>query len=128
MTSDGSFGSRNTRWRRAKPENAVSYQITNARNRTKGRGLEFNLKLEDLLPLPTHCPVFGFPLNYQSDNSNDPTGFSLDRIDNDKGYVRGNVIVVSLKANKLKRDASLEDLRQLLAFYEKFMPSSGRST
>lgn len=126
--SDGSFGARNTRWRRAKPENAVRYQIANARNRAKARGLEFDLQLEDLLPLPSHCPVFGMALNYQSDDPNDPAGFSLDRIDNLKGYVRGNVVVVSLKANKLKRDASLDDLRQLLAFYERLMPANDRST
>lgn len=117
--SDGSFGARNTRWRRAKPENAVSYQITNARHRAKERGLPFNLTIEDLMPLPTHCPVFGIPLNYLSDNSNDPTGFSLDRIDNLLGYTKGNVIIVSLKANKLKRDASIADLMTLALFYAK---------
>lgn len=71
------------------------------------------------MPLPTHCPVFGIPLNYLSDNSNDPTGFSLDRIDNLLGYTKGNVIIVSLKANKLKRDASIADLMTLALFYAK---------
>lgn len=121
--SDGSFGARNTRWRRAKPENAVRYQLTNARRRAKLRGLVFDISLEDLLPLPTHCPVFGFELNYQSEDSNDPTGFSLDRIDNNVGYVRGNVLIVSLKANKLKRDATIADLTILAAFYSRLATS-----
>lgn len=106
----------NMAWRHKCPENAVSYQITNARRRAKERGFGFDIELSDFLPLPTHCPVFGFELNYKA-RPNDPTCWSLDRIDNALGYVKGNVVIVSLKANKLKRDATAEELRQLADFY-----------
>lgn len=43
---------------------------------------------------------------------------SLDRIDNRLGYVKGNVIVVSHRANAIKRDATLDELRRIVAFYE----------
>jgi hypothetical protein len=42
----------------------------------------------------------------------------LDRVDNTKGYVKGNVIVVSRRANVLKKDATLNELRQLADYYE----------
>lgn len=109
----------NKAYRRKSPENAVRYQLTNARYRARQRGLEGTIVLEDLLPLPTHCPVFGFELNYLATDPNDPTCWSLERLDNEKGYVPGNVAIVSLKANKLKRDASLADLKALVAWLER---------
>ena len=43
---------------------------------------------------------------------------SIDRIDNNRGYVSGNVLVVSNRANLLKNAASLIEMKQLVAFYE----------
>ena len=81
------------------------------------RGLDFDLTEEDLA-LPSHCPIFGIPLNrgLGVGRQNSP---SVDRIDNSKGYVKGNVVVVSLKANAMKRDATLDDLKRMVNFYEK---------
>uniref|UniRef100_A0AB74UMJ1 Uncharacterized protein n=1 Tax=Caulobacter phage BL57 TaxID=3348355 RepID=A0AB74UMJ1_9VIRU len=49
---------------------------------------------------------------------------SLDRIDNALGYVPGNVVVVSWKANRLKNSGSLQDLKALLTFYESLQEQS----
>lgn len=57
-------------------------------------------------------------LKYDADNPNDPACWSLDRKDNSLGYVKGNVVIVSLKANKIKRDATPLELRQVADFYE----------
>jgi hypothetical protein len=89
-----------------------------ARARAKREGLEFDLILSDVA-IPDRCPVFGFPLVIGQGRPSKASP-SLHRIDNSKGYTRGNVVVVSYKANTMKNDATLEQLRQLVAFYEKF--------
>jgi hypothetical protein len=69
--------------------------------RAKQKGWEFSITEEDIC-IPECCPVFGMPLKlfgrgWRSDNSP-----SLDRIDNSKGYVPGNVVVISYRANMIK--------------------------
>lgn len=78
----------------------------------KERGLEFSIERKDF-PIPATCPVLGIPLDRRTPDHIP----SLDRIDNKRGYVPGNVIVVSLRANKLKRDATIEELQRMAAFY-----------
>jgi hypothetical protein len=48
---------------------------------------------------------------YQSDGSP-----SLDRIDPKKGYVKGNVAVISYKANRIKQDATPEELEAVASW------------
>jgi hypothetical protein len=43
---------------------------------------------------------------------------SLDRIVPEKGYVEGNIAIISQRANTLKQDASLDDLRNLVTWLE----------
>lgn len=86
-----------------------------ARMRAKNKGLEFNITKEDLLPLPTHCPVLGFELKFGT-GPRLPNSGSIDRIDNTKGYVKGNIRVISWRANTLKNDASLEELEAIVKY------------
>ena len=74
----------------------------------KARGLEFSISEEDL-DWPRYCPYLGVELNYQSDDKADNVA-SLDRIDSTQGYVKGNVQIVSSLSNKMKSDASKDDL------------------
>jgi hypothetical protein len=92
---------------------AAARTTTNNRKRT----VEFDLTETDLA-WPTHCPVFGIKLHYPGQFHHDPAGASFDRIDGKIGYVRGNVIVVSHRANSLRKDATPDELRALLNFYE----------
>jgi DNA-directed RNA polymerase subunit RPC12/RpoP len=81
-----------------------------AKSRAKERGHEFTLSKEDVV-IPTHCPVFGMPLVVHSGRSGGKADSpALDRIDNSRGYVKGNVQVLSHKANVMKADASREEL------------------
>lgn len=91
----------------------AEYLLRRAKTRATRRGIEFHLTLDDVLPLPAVCPVFGTPLT-NSDGHQNPNAYSLDRIDNTKGYVPGNVAVMSYRANRLKNDATPEDLQAIL--------------
>lgn len=88
-----------------------------ARCRAKRRGLRFTMTVEELV-IPKRCPVFGFPLSKQIVKGN-LRAPSIDRIDSRKGYVKGNVAVISLRANLLKNNASLEELQALVRWMKK---------
>ena len=65
---------------------------------------------------PKVCPVLGIKLDWGRNglNNNSP---SLDRINNNKGYVKGNVIMISNLANKMKSNATPEQLNQFNRYY-----------
>jgi hypothetical protein len=84
--------------------------LTRAKRGAAGRDIEFHLTENDL-ELPLKCPIFGCDLNYISLAAKVcPETPSVDRIDNTKGYIPGNVHVVSFRANKLKNDATPAEL------------------
>jgi hypothetical protein len=98
---------------------ALRRMLSKAKTRAKRRGLEFSLRLEDI-KVPKTCPVLGIPLSYgwgrgctRRKNFNSP---SLDRRNNTRGYTKDNVRVISLRANHLKGDASVEELKAVLAY------------
>lgn len=81
-----------------------------AKRRAKVKGLEFDIDVEDIV-VPTHCPVLGIPL-YRGNGVQSYNSPSLDRIDNDKGYVKGNVAVVSTKFNRMKTDMTTKQVER----------------
>lgn len=95
---------------RVKASSEVSKMLRRAKARAKLKGIEFNLVEADIV-IPTHCPILKMPLMHKkgspggSDNSP-----ALDRIDNSKGYVSGNVRVISHLANMMKSSATEEQL------------------
>ena len=107
------------RWRRWKDQHPKSHLLNRAKLRAKKRGIPFALTVNDI-EWPTHCPVLGFELDYNKTPSGSRWRLenipSLDRRDNSLGYVPGNVFVISYRANTLKRDASLIEIKALLAY------------
>lgn len=103
-------------YRKAHPEKrqGIAWLIGQARYRAKLSKLPFNMTASDL-HIPEVCPVLGIPLFYSAKRWNSP---SIDRIDNDKGYVTGNVKIISYRANVLKSNATLTELRALVAYME----------
>jgi hypothetical protein len=77
------------------------------------KGTSFNISSDDII-LNEYCPFFNTKLNYNSQRKNclsDPTYASIDRIDNSKGYVKGNVWIISRLANQMKNNASIDELK-----------------
>ncbi|NCW69656.1 MAG: hypothetical protein EBV86_14045 [Marivivens sp.] len=88
----------------------------NVRQRAKKTGKEFTITQEDL-EWPTHCPILGVELKYGGNSTEEKhNSFSLDRIDNSKGYVKGNVRVISARANSLKSNATIEELENIIKY------------
>ena len=83
--------------------------------KAKQRGLDFNIDETDI-PLPEKCPILGITLQ-RGKGTVRSFSPSVDRIDNTRGYVKGNVVVISAKANSMKQDATLDQLKTLYEFY-----------
>lgn len=85
--------------------------LVRARRRAAKLGVAFSLTAEDLPPVPDFCPALG--LRFQcGDGRPVPESLTLDRINPALGYVPGNVMWLSLRANAMKQDASLEQLQK----------------
>lgn len=92
-------------WRTSPPEKRMFLQ---AKNRAKRKGIEFNISLEDI-KVPEVCPLLNLPF-FPGTKGNYRQTPSLDRIDSNKGYIKGNVWVISNRANTMKTDALKEEL------------------
>ena len=93
------------------------YTLVKLRSRAKKAGLDFNLTATDIV-IPETCPVFGCKLILGSGQTGRiaPDIPSVDRFDNTKGYTKDNVRVISLRANMLKSDATVQEIEQLLKY------------
>lgn len=89
--------------------------LNNSKQRAKAAGLEHNLTLDDII-IPDVCPVLGIKLE-TGDRKEHYNAPSIDRIDNTKGYLKENVVIVSTRANLLKKDATIDELILIGNFY-----------
>lgn len=84
--------------------------LARAKARANKYQIECDIELEDI-EIPEICPILNIPLTCHSGTSGGkPDSPSLDRIDNTKGYIKGNVIVVSHLANMMKSSATVQNL------------------
>ena len=104
-----------------KSPNVVLYN--NAKARAKKYNIPFDLTPSDIV-VPEFCPVLGIPLKVATGCAK-PNSPSIDKIIPEKGYVKGNIAVVSHKANTIKSDASIDDIRLLLAYLERSIATEG---
>ena len=90
--------------------------LQNARTRARKAGVPFTIITDDIV-IPTHCPILGIPLFQKTGKGGGDNSPSLDRVKPEQGYVPGNVLVISNRANRLKSDASIRELRDIASFY-----------
>lgn len=91
----------------------IDRKMQRIKNRAKRSGIEFDLVREDL-NWPEVCPVLGIKLDYTGKDR--WSQVSLDRTDSSKGYIKGNVVVMSMRANSLKQDITAEEVDRLYAY------------
>lgn len=95
-----------------------SRMLMQAKQRAKRRGLEFNIDITDIV-IPDRCPLLDVPfvMGTQGDYEYTP---SLDRIDTTKGYIKGNVWVITKKANSMKNSATKDELLRFVDNISKY--------
>lgn len=89
--------------------------VARAKIRARKAGIPFALIGSDIA-IPTHCPVLGVKLSH-SRADGWQTFPSLDRIVPELGYVKNNVIVVSMLANTIKNCATPDQIQAVANFY-----------
>jgi hypothetical protein len=91
------------------------------RSAAKKRGVEFTITREHLV-LHTHCPLLGIKLK-NGVGSGRPLDSSptIDRLENDLGYVPGNVWVVSHKANRIKNNSTIQEMELVLTNWKMYL-------
>lgn len=106
------FNATQKKWMAEHPKKAI---LISVKSRAKKANIEFSLTEEDI-SIPAFCPILNIPIKRQYTNkgrtgprSNSP---SVDRIDNTKGYIKGNVHIISNQANIMKSSATPEELLQ----------------
>lgn len=90
------------------------YKLYNAaKNRAKSKNLNFNIEPSDII-----IPVFNeirLKFNAKVARFDSPT---LDRLIPELGYIKGNIRVISYRANTIKQNASVEELRRIADWLE----------
>lgn len=91
--------------------------LSNARTRARVSGVPFDIRAGDIV-IPSHCPILGIALVRRLGRKGGADSSpSLDRIIPEDGYVPGNIVVVSSRANRIKSNATPEELTAVADFY-----------
>lgn len=109
----------------------IRWLIDRIRTKCNKNNIPFDLTVDDIV-IPDKCPVLGLPLKFGADraygqNAGEDSP-SVDRIDPNGGYVKGNIIIISWRANRLKGNATPEELRMLAEFYTNLQESRRQVT
>lgn len=83
--------------------------FSRAKQRAKEKGINFDITIDDII-IPELCPILKIKLNRSFGGKAQPNSPSLDKIVPNLGYTKGNVQIISYKANTMKNNATLEEL------------------
>ena len=101
---------------RQKECNPVHILYIRLKSRAKKKGVDFTIEESDLV-IPEMCPFLGISLYFTKGRQTNNTP-SVDRRDNSKGYIKGNVAVMSNKANSMKNSLNKELIQKFLKYME----------
>lgn len=100
------------------PLSASARILKNIKDRARRTGIPFNLTEEDIV-IPERCPLLDIPMEFGTMSAP-----SVDKIIPKLGYIKGNIVIVSKRANMMKLDASLIELmtfcKNATAFYSQY--------
>lgn len=96
--------------------NPKVWLLTGIRGGAKKRGLECTITVDDF-EIPEFCPVLGIKLiSGMYTGKRTDASPSIDRIDNTKGYIPGNINVISWRANDLKSNGTLTEFQKIVDY------------
>ena len=102
-------------------KNPIPQMLSNSKIRARKKGIPHTINTNDIKkiwPKDNRCPILKkeFVMGYKKDKSYAP---SLDRVEPKLGYVKGNIMIISDIANRMKQDTSLADLERFAHYYLK---------
>ena len=93
--------------------------LRGAESRAKEKGRAFDITLQDILPLYVErCPILDIEIKWENREKLVWGSPSLDRVDNLRGYEKGNVQIISHRANALKRDYLLTEWQKMTEYMQ----------
>lgn len=97
-------------------ENPIRTIFNVAKYRAKKIGLPFNINENDII-IPEFCPILGIKLifNFGAANGQENSP-SLDRVVPELGYVKGNIQVISHRANTIKSFGTIDDHKKIVEY------------
>ena len=113
-------------WAKRNPDKIKSYNLkqnakiekrihSRVKSRAKKYNIPFDIDVEDII-VPEYCPVLGIKIVHHLGEGKGyrPDCPSIDKIIPRLGYIKGNVRVISARANLLKNDATVDELERVL--------------
>lgn len=100
-------------------EERVIAKWQSLRDSADKRGKEFDLSLMTVANLlkSKKCHYTGRPISFFRQEGCETA--SVDRVDNDKGYITGNVVACSQRVNVAKNDLSIAELKRIIKVMER---------
>lgn len=115
---------RTKQWHKKNPITTLLYYV---KRRAQKNNIPFDLTNKDIT-IPKVCPVLGIPLTLRTrvnsagcPHDDSP---SIDRLIPELGYVKNNIIIVSMKANRIRNNSTIEELNKVSDFYSKILHHS----
>ena len=82
-----------------------------AKCRARDADLPFDIEIDDI-HIPEVCPLLGIPIETHHTKCNDRSP-TLDKLVPSRGYTKGNILVISNRANRIKNNASIDEIMLL---------------
>jgi len=101
-------------------QNWASYALKDAKKRAEKKGVPFEITRQYIESILTNeCPVFGTPFTFVGNGGIKPESPALDRIIPSKGYIEGNIQIISVKANNIKSAYNSKDIFKVAEWLHK---------
>ena len=103
-----------------RPDNHLKRLVRTAILRSKSNKLEFDehALYSIITPQPVICACCKKILDYSigRGRNNAEGSPSIDRINNSKGYIAGNIAIICLRCNRIKRDSTIYEIEYIFSY------------